>query len=117
MRGRTDARRRPGRWLLEVYPHPAHVVLFDREAIIKYMRVPVGERRTGLQELASEMGRKLAKATPALPVDRHSPENRRHRPMARQLGTAIGRRDRGRGCRSVDTLIRLARVEMVRRRR
>jgi predicted RNase H-like nuclease len=39
-----------GRWFFEVYPHPAHVVLFGRERIIKYKRGRVTERRIGLAE-------------------------------------------------------------------
>jgi predicted RNase H-like nuclease len=29
-------RQESGRWFFEVYPHPAHIVLFDLESIIKY---------------------------------------------------------------------------------
>ena len=41
----------PGRWICEVYPHPAHVVLFERDRIIKYKRGRVAERRRGLGRL------------------------------------------------------------------
>ena len=40
----------PGKWFFEVYPHPAHVVLFNREKIIKYKKGNVKLRREGLGE-------------------------------------------------------------------
>jgi predicted RNase H-like nuclease len=40
-----------GLWFFEVYPHPAHVVLFGRERIIKYKKGRVAARREGLREL------------------------------------------------------------------
>ncbi len=37
------------RLMLEVYPHPATVVLFDRETIFRYKKGPMSVRRSGLQ--------------------------------------------------------------------
>ncbi len=45
----------PGLWFFEVYPHPAQVVLFERNRIIKYKKGPVAERRRGLAELRQEI--------------------------------------------------------------
>jgi predicted RNase H-like nuclease len=45
------ARRRRGRWLFEVYPHPAMVRLFGLERIIPYKKGAVGEKRCGLDVL------------------------------------------------------------------
>jgi predicted RNase H-like nuclease len=46
---------RTGRWLFEVYPHPAQVVLFERSRIIKYKRGRLAARRAGLDELRLEV--------------------------------------------------------------
>jgi len=51
--------RRDGRWFCEVYPHPAHVVLFNRSRIIKYKRGLVAQRRLGLMELQREIERRI----------------------------------------------------------
>lgn len=45
------ARERKGRWLFEVYPHPAMVVLFELERIIRYKKGRVAQKRAGLAEL------------------------------------------------------------------
>lgn len=42
------AKRRPGRWLFEVYPHPAMVRLFGLDRIIKYKKGAMAEKRAGL---------------------------------------------------------------------
>lgn len=47
----ATARQREGRWLLEVYPHPAMVVLFGLGQVIKYKKGRVGQKRRGLAEL------------------------------------------------------------------
>ena len=59
-------RQRPGRWIIEVYPHPAHVVLFDRSRIIKYKKGRVAARREGLNELRRSISDQLGIATPSL---------------------------------------------------
>jgi predicted RNase H-like nuclease len=46
----------PGkRRFFEVYPHPAHVILFERDRIIKYKKGPVSARREGLREFQAEI--------------------------------------------------------------
>jgi predicted RNase H-like nuclease len=50
---------RAGRWFFEVYPHPAHVVLFERKQIIKYKKGSVANRRSGLAELRTELYERL----------------------------------------------------------
>jgi predicted RNase H-like nuclease len=45
------ARGRRGRWLLEVYPHPALIRLFDLPRILAYKKGPVADRRRGLRRL------------------------------------------------------------------
>lgn len=47
-----SAQGRRGRWLIEVYPHPAMVRLFGLDRILKYKKGNVGERRAGLADLA-----------------------------------------------------------------
>jgi predicted RNase H-like nuclease len=61
----TD-RRRPGKWFFEVYPHPGHVVLFDRKKIVKYKKGKVRERCAGLQELRHLIRDQLGCGTPRL---------------------------------------------------
>lgn len=51
------AKFRPGRWLIEVYPHPAMVRLFDLDRIIRYKKGTIDERRSGLRLLQSHMRR------------------------------------------------------------
>jgi predicted RNase H-like nuclease len=46
-----QARRRSGRWLFEIYPHPAMVRLFSLERIIKYKKGRVDEKKAGLKVL------------------------------------------------------------------
>jgi hypothetical protein len=59
-------RRRPNRWLFEVYPHPAHVVLFNREKIIKYKKGRAADRRAGFEMYRTAISEHLSAATPAL---------------------------------------------------
>jgi len=47
----ATARQRTGRWLFEVYPHPAMVTLFGLKRIIKYKKGPVAQKRRGLRQL------------------------------------------------------------------
>jgi predicted RNase H-like nuclease len=58
-----------GRWLCEVYPHPAQVVLFGRDRIIRYKRGSVAERRAGLAELRREIAARLLPALPGFEAD------------------------------------------------
>lgn len=50
-----EAKRRGGRWLFEVYPHPAMVRLFGLERIIKYKKGSIEERRAGLNVLRNHL--------------------------------------------------------------
>lgn len=57
-----QAQRRVGKWLFEVYPHPAMVRLFELNKIISYKKGTVGERRDGLAILRGHL-RALADGT------------------------------------------------------
>jgi predicted RNase H-like nuclease len=46
---------RDGKWFFEVYPHPAQVVFFERDFIIRYKKGRVDARRSGLEELRTEI--------------------------------------------------------------
>lgn len=59
----TTDKLRAGQWFFEVYPHPAHVVLFGLTRIIKYKKGRVAERRRGLQKFRQHL-EKLAAANP-----------------------------------------------------
>jgi predicted RNase H-like nuclease len=59
------AKLRMGRWLFEVYPHPAHVVLFELDKIIPYKKGRVPSKRGGLHQLQRHL-RSLAERAPAL---------------------------------------------------
>jgi len=56
----ADAPHREGRWLFEVYPHPAHVVLFELDRILRYKKGRIEDRRIGLRTYASHMMRLVA---------------------------------------------------------
>lgn len=58
-----------GKWFFEVYPHPAHVVLFRRERIIKYKKGRVASRRDGLAEFRTGLLHHLGAAQPSLAVN------------------------------------------------
>jgi predicted RNase H-like nuclease len=49
------ARLRSGRWLCEVYPHPAMVRIFGLERIIQYKKGCVAQRRRGLNVLQQHL--------------------------------------------------------------
>ena len=51
---------------LEIFPHPAHVVLFKRQRIIKYKKGTVAQRRAGLKELADNIFLHLLDGDPPL---------------------------------------------------
>jgi predicted RNase H-like nuclease len=51
------ARRRPGRWLFEVYPHPSMVRLFGLDRIIQYKKGTVAEKQAGLVRLRGYLGK------------------------------------------------------------
>ena len=56
------------RWFFEVYPHPAHVVLFRRTRIIKYKKGPIASRRCGLEEFRQSLIEHLSVAQPSLKI-------------------------------------------------
>jgi len=58
-----------GRWFFEVYPHPAHVVLFNRARIIKYKKGRVADRKRGLKELRCSLRCFVFGAHPSLQLD------------------------------------------------
>ena len=60
------ARRRNGRWIFEVYPHPAQVVLFHRDRIIRYKKGSVAQRRAGLETLRYYLTEMLREGLPAI---------------------------------------------------
>jgi predicted RNase H-like nuclease len=62
----TQDEQRPGKWFFEVYPHPAHVVLFDLLTIIRYKKGRLSERRKGLAAFRRTIAEKLSLATPPL---------------------------------------------------
>lgn len=64
----TD-RRKPGKWFFEVYPHPAQIVLFNRESIIKYKKGSLSQRRTGLKTLRESIRARLISGNPPLRVN------------------------------------------------
>lgn len=58
--------RRQGLWQMEVYPHPAQVVLFGLRRILKYKKGTPAARRAGLRRLAAHIARDLTRKKPAL---------------------------------------------------
>lgn len=54
------------RTMLEVYPHPAMVMLFGLEERLKYKKGPVAARRRGLIELGELLSGQLPRAQPCL---------------------------------------------------
>jgi predicted RNase H-like nuclease len=58
-----------GKWFFEVYPHPAHVILFRRERIIKYKKGRVANRKDGLKEFRQNLHQHLSISQPALKIE------------------------------------------------
>lgn len=83
----TD-KKRHGRWFFEVYPHPAHVVLFDLPKIIKYKKGPVAQRRAGLTKLRVSIAERLGNAVPSLLSNEQLAELTR-RPLESIRGSAL----------------------------
>jgi len=54
------------KWFFEVYPHPAHVVLFGRTRIIKYKKGRISDRRAGLSEFRDSIQHHLSIHSPCL---------------------------------------------------
>lgn len=61
--------RAAGRFALEVYPHPAHVVHFGLDRILRYKRGRVAERRRALEVLQDHLNQLLMR----FPVERPDP--------------------------------------------
>jgi predicted RNase H-like nuclease len=59
----------PGRYQLEVFPHPAAIELFALDQIIKYKKGDVDERRAGLIRYRAMLVEKLGVLEPALKPD------------------------------------------------
>ena len=58
-----------GKWFFEVYPHPAHVVLFERSRIIKYKKGRVSSRKKGLHTFRESIRHFLCRSIPPLVED------------------------------------------------
>ncbi|QCS50729.1 DUF429 domain-containing protein [Picosynechococcus sp. PCC 11901] len=61
--------RKPGRYQIEVFPHPAMVRLFQLERIIKYKKGKLGDRRQELLRLVSLIETVLTILTPQLTLN------------------------------------------------
>ncbi|ACB00236.1 MULTISPECIES: DUF429 domain-containing protein [Cyanophyceae] len=61
--------RKPGRYQIEVFPHPAMVRLFQLERIIKYKKGKLGDRRQELQRLVGLIETVLTTLTPQLSLN------------------------------------------------
>jgi predicted RNase H-like nuclease len=57
-----------GRWFFEVYPHPAHVVLFGRTKIIKYKKGGVMTQKCGLSKFRNSIRQYLGQSSPPLRI-------------------------------------------------
>jgi predicted RNase H-like nuclease len=60
-----ETKQRSGKWVFEVYPHPAMVQLFSLKRIIRYKKGRVGEKRAGLAILRQHL-RDLANGSKGL---------------------------------------------------
>ena len=61
-----------GRWVAEVYPHPAMVRLFGLPRIIKYKKGSVAERRKEFQRLQGLMGKLMKRKFPGLTLNQET---------------------------------------------
>jgi len=61
---------RIGKWLIEVYPHPAQVVFFSLSRIVKYKKGTVAEKQRGQQQLADYIAKLLPRRNPRLIVNK-----------------------------------------------
>ncbi len=62
----VNDKHRRGRWFFEVYPHPAQVVLFSLEKIIKYKKGSVTDKHQGLQILRRYIQDKFVMGNPSI---------------------------------------------------
>jgi predicted RNase H-like nuclease len=77
-----------GKWFFEVYPHPAHVVLFERSRIIKYKKGRVSSRKRGLHEFRESIRHFLCPSTPPL-MDDSQHHSLLERPLDDMKGSAL----------------------------
>ena len=61
-----------GRWVAEVYPHPAMVRMFGLPRIIKYKKGSVAERRKEFQRLQGLMGKLMKRKFPGLTLNQEA---------------------------------------------
>lgn len=61
----TD-KRKSGKWFFEVYPHPAQLVLFDLDQIIKYKKGTVAQKRAGLKKFREYIKDRLVCGSPPI---------------------------------------------------
>ena len=61
-----------GRWVAEVYPHPAMVRMFGLPRIIKYKKGSVAERRKEFQGLQGLMGKLMKRSFPGLTLNQET---------------------------------------------
>ncbi len=66
----SEVKGRGGRWVFEVYPHPAMVRVFGLDRIIRYKKGRVGEKRQGLGILRRHL-EQLADGSRGLVASRH----------------------------------------------
>ncbi|MEM1308626.1 MAG: DUF429 domain-containing protein [Cyanobacteria bacterium P01_C01_bin.70] len=59
---------RPGRYQIELFPHPATIHLFRLPKILKYKKGRLGDRRIALDKLRSLQLSTFPRLTPALPL-------------------------------------------------
>lgn len=64
--------KRNGKWIFEVYPHPAQVVLFELSKIIKYKRGTVQDRKNGLATLRQNIIKLFPLGLPSITINPES---------------------------------------------
>lgn len=52
-------KQKPGKWCFEVYPHPAQIVLFNLNRIIKYKKGTIAQKKAGLEIFRGYIKRQL----------------------------------------------------------
>ncbi|HEY9888380.1 MAG TPA: DUF429 domain-containing protein, partial [Candidatus Obscuribacterales bacterium] len=65
----TITPQQPGRYQIELFPHPATVHLFRLPRILKYKKGRMGDRATALNQLRTLQLATLPQLVPALPLD------------------------------------------------
>jgi predicted RNase H-like nuclease len=62
-------KRKPGKWFFEVYPHPAQIILFSLESIIKYKKGTVSQKKAGLGTFRGYIQDRLICGDPPLRIN------------------------------------------------